>query len=226
MDRPLATLTPEQKKIVHEFGLLFYERWRVHTRTWLGWHMVKYPTDLIVYQMMIFEKKPDIIIESGSGKGGGSLFFASICELMGRGSVISIDKRSHELMKGRPSHNRLEYIIGSSVRQDVIEKLAERVKGRTCMIVLDSDHTSAHVKNELHRLNRFVTDGQYIVAEDTYFGGNPIMKERFHPGPMAAVDWFVAVNRDFTIDNLEDYYLVSMNPRGWLRRLQGNPTNA
>src|SRR4030042_366214 len=101
----LESLTPENKKLVDDFNKLFFEHWNRYPRKWLGTHIVKYPADLFLYQMIMSKNKPDVLIETGAYLGGGALFFVSMFDLIGKGQVISIDRRE---MK-RPQHPRITY---------------------------------------------------------------------------------------------------------------------
>lgn len=203
-----------RKEIIHEFGKIFYESWQKNDRRWLGVHIVKYPTDLFIYQMLIYKNKPDFLIETGTCRGGGALFFASMFDLVGHGHVISIDYRDLK----PPSHPRISYIIGKSTADETLKKIRDIVGSGTCMVVLDSDHKSNMVKRELLSYRQFVTPGFHIVAEDTYLNGNPV-KPDWGPGPMEAVKWFLTKDRHFVVDPLHEIYMIGMNPGGWLRRI-------
>ena len=85
------------------------------------------------------------------------------------------------------------------------------------MVILDSDHTEAHVRAELHAYWRFVTPGSYLVVEDTNINGNPVAPET-GPGPMEAVEAFLATTDEFTVDRTMERHLVTFNPNGWLQR--------
>lgn len=177
---------------------------------WLGVPVVKYPQDLTVYQEILFENKPDLLIETGTDWGGSALFFASIFDLLGKGEVISIDKFPREKL---PQHPRITYLKGGSTSTEVLEEVSRRAKGLSVMVSLDSNHHRSHVKRELSRYAPMVTAGQYLVVEDTNYpevGGKD--------GPNEAVDWFLPKHRDFEVVPLEDKWIYSCNPRGWLRR--------
>lgn len=213
---------PEHQKLIDEFSNLYYGKWAANHRTWLGHHIIKYPNDLFYYQMILYERRPDLIIESGTYKGGGTLFFASMCDLIGHGKIVSIDRRK---IAGRPEHPRITYILGRSTASDTLRKLNEMASGKTCMVVLDSDHTTGHVKRELHFLGKYVTRNQYLVCEDTYLGGHPVNRFKCGPGPKPAVDWFMAKTKDFEVDHFEWRCLVSQSPGGYLLRKNGRDVN-
>lgn len=205
----------KEQELIDEFHKLFYRQWNIYKRKWMGVKIIKYPTDLFIYQMMIHRLKPDVILETGTYLGGGTLFFANMCDLVKHGKIISVDKRDFK----RPEHKRIKYILGRTTSSETIKEIKKRIKGKTVMAVLDSDHTRGHVKRELIAYGELVTKGQYLVAEDTYLN-HPIEKARFNPGPYEAVQWFIKRNRNYVIDHLEKQFLVSMCPSGFLRRVR------
>ena len=85
-----------RKFIVNQFHQLFYgsytlDRPWTHT-SWLGVPALKCSLDLWIYQEILCDVRPDRIIESGTFRGGTALFLASVCDQIGQGAVLSIDK--------------------------------------------------------------------------------------------------------------------------------------
>jgi cephalosporin hydroxylase len=169
------------------FSRYFYTRadltW--NNTTWLGVPLWKNPLDLWVYQEIIFEVKPALIIETGTWRGGSAFYFASLLDLIGSGKIVTID---HSAGKGRPEHPRIEYVTGSSVSPEAVDLVRARVAdaGGPILIILDSDHRREHVAEELRLLSEFVTPGSYLIVEDTNINGHPV-NPFFGPGPMEAV---------------------------------------
>jgi len=186
----------------------------VNKRTWLGVHIIKYPTDLFLYQMMMYERKPDFLLETGTYKGGGTLFFASMFDLIGHGHVISVDYRKLY----QRTHPRVTYITGTSTSDTTLKQIRDMVGSGSVMAVLDSNHHRGFVKRELVAYGRLVTSGQYLVCEDGYLNGHPI-KPDYGPGPYEAVEWYLRHNSNFVQDPLNEVYMVTMTPNGWLRKL-------
>lgn len=207
-------MTPEERKIADDFGKLFYEHWNKYERNWLGVHIIKYPTDLFIYQMMLYDNKPDFLIETGTYRGGGTLFFASMFDLIGHGQVVTVDKR---LIKGRPKHDRITYITGPSTDTNTLKTVKDKIGNGSCMVVLDSNHGCGFVKRELRYYSKFVTPGQYLIADACYLNGHPI-KPDYGPGPYEAVQWFMNNTKDFIVDPIEERYMITKNPGGFLRR--------
>lgn len=190
---------------------------------WLGYPIYKCPNDLIIYQEIIYELKPDVIIETGTADGGSALYLACLCDLIGRGSVITVDIAS-EYNKvtypgKRPEHPRITYLTGSSIAPEIIRQLQQRIKpSDKVLVILDSDHHQAHVQEELRLYCQFVTVGSYLVVEDTNINGHPVYPE-FGPGPMEAVEVFLKEDDRFVIDREREKLLLTFNPNGYLKRI-------
>ena len=209
-------LTAEEQAITDKFWPIFNRQFAWARRRWKGTEITKYPMDLFIYQMLIFENKPDIIVEAGTSFGGSASFFASMCDMIGHGQILTVDNFTKP---NRPVHPRIEYFYGRSTAADTMEKVKAATKGKTCMVVLDSDHRASHVKRELIHYSPYVTPNQYLVVEDTML--NTKINWRQHPsdsGPLGAVKWFLGRNNEFIVEPLNDWFVISMNTGGWLRR--------
>jgi cephalosporin hydroxylase len=207
--------------IINQFHRLYYQTpvpvrtW--HKTYWLGAQVLKCPLDLWNYQEIIYEAKPDIIIESGTGNGGSALFFASICDLIGKGRVVTVDITDK---KNRPKHGRIEYFMGSSTAPETIARLEKIIQEcNHVMVVLDSDHSMQHVLKELQEYSRFVTLGSYLIVEDTCINGHPVAPQ-FGPGPMEAVQIFLRETDNFVVDKRREKFLLTFNPNGYLKRVK------
>ena len=208
-----------QGDVVERFTEVYYEgalfgETRADTR-WLGVRTDKCPLDLWIYQELLHELKPDLIIETGTAFGGSALYFASLCDLLGHGKVLTIDVQQQE---GYPEHPRIEYFLGSSVAPETLGHVRRIAAGaQTVLVVLDSDHRKEHVLEELRLYAPLVTPGSYIVVEDTILNGHPVSPE-FGPGPMEAAEEFVRANSSFTADRKREKLYLTFNPKGYLRR--------
>lgn len=184
---------------------------------WLGTPAQKCPLDLWIYQEIIYETKPEVIIETGTAHGGSALFFANICDLAGKGEVITIDISECDI-----SHPRITKIIGNSVSNEVINQVKEIVDNKVAMVILDSDHSKNHVLKEMELYSDFVSIGNYLVVEDTNINGHPVLP-RWGRGPMEAVNEFLKNRKDFEVDHAKKKFLLTFFPKGFLRRVE--PTN-
>ncbi len=214
------TMFPKQKdNLVDNFHKLYYDS-NIMGGTWkntkfLGVPAQKCPLDLFIYQEILFEIKPDLIIEAGTASGGGAYFLASMCELMDHGEVVTIDITNTAVS---PRHKRIKYILGSSTSEQVYRQVEDLVKGKEKIIViLDSDHSKKHVLKELKLYNKFVTKGSYLIVEDTNVNGHPVNIDH-GDGPMEALKEFLKMNQDFDIDKSREKHYLTFNPSGYLKR--------
>lgn len=183
---------------------------------WAGVRTYKCPLDMWIYQEILWEKKPDIIIECGTKYGGSALYLAHICDVIGKGRIVSIDI---EDISGRPVHNRIAYTKGSSTDPDIVAKVASMIKrNESVMVILDSNHRRDHVFAELQNYAPLVTNGQYIIVEDTNINGHPA-RPSFGPGPMEAVLLYMKERNDFILDRAREKFMLTYNPRGyWIKK--------
>jgi cephalosporin hydroxylase len=188
------------------------------TTTWLGTLAKKCPFDLWIYQEMLTEQRPDLIIETGTAHGGSALFLASVCDLLGHGEIITVDVEERE----RPAHPRITYLHGSSTAPETLERVHARAEGTSSrLVLLDSDHAKAHVLRELELYAPLVPVGGYLVVEDTNVNGHPVA--RWHgPGPNEAVREFLARTSAFEVDRERERLLLTFNPGGYLRRVRAD----
>ena len=204
-----------------------YERARIwEDNHWLGEPCWKLPMDAFVIQELIVKLEPDYIIETGTGRGGSALFYASICELMGHGEVVTCDiekKHELELSPFKKVTDRIHFVHGSSTNEHTIKSIHQIVGSTTENIVLlDSWHTTEHVLQELGIYEHFVGKDFYIIAEDTHAGkpGHPIEWKYDNGGAYEAVKFFLKENDDFRVDWNCEKHLMSFNPSGFLVRIK------
>ncbi len=206
------------RDIVNRYHQLYYGSQEIFDGTyWLGVHVRKCPLDLWVYQEIIFEIKPDFIIECGTADGGSALYMASMCDIVKQGNIVTIDIRDRT---DRPQHDRIKYLLGSSTSREIVDQVREMARDkRTVMVVLDSDHSMDHVLEELHTYSPLVTKGSYMIVEDTNLNGHPVSPD-FGPGPMEAVQKFLRQRQDFAVDRKREKFFFTYNPSGYLQKIQ------
>lgn len=139
---------------------------------WMGLPIIQYPQDLVALQEIIWQTRPDCIIETGIARGGSLIFYASMLELLGAGQVlgIDIDIRAHNRarIEAHPLAHRIQMIAGSSIAPETLKQVRQQVRNaRRIMVCLDSNHTHAHVLKELELYTPFVSPGLYCVVFDT-----------------------------------------------------------
>jgi cephalosporin hydroxylase len=214
-------LRPVRHIITKYFHRLFYYTppdQKVWTKTlWLGKPVWKCPFDLWIYQEILFEPRPDVIVELGTGGGGSALFLASICDLIGHGRVVSVDIQHIE---DRPVHERITYVAGLDTSDSVVSNVRSMIRpGERVLLVLDSGHDKADVLEQLRSYGDLVSIGSYIVVEDTNINGHPV-SPFYGPGPMEAVKEFINDNTNFVIDQEREKYYLTFNPCGYLKRIR------
>lgn len=211
-------LSDDELQIVRRFHELYYQQWgrgaNTVTLSWFGHLLLKCPLDLWMYQELLVKTRPDFVIETGTYAGGSALYFAMLLDQIGHGRVITID---NQFRAGRPEHPRIEYIHGSSIDSELTNQVQEKIGEGRPLVVLDSDHQAPHVYAELKAYSPLVKSGDYLIVEDTNVNGHPIAPD-FGAGPMEAVNQFLRESSDFLIDPHCERFLMTSNPRGYLRR--------
>ena len=214
---------------------------------WLGRPIIQYPQDMAAMQEIIWEVKPDLIIETGIAHGGSLIFSASmlalldLCEAVEQKKLldpsvskrkvlgIDIDIRPHnrEAIEAHPLSSRIQMIQGSSIAREIIEQVHEIAKKHSKILVcLDSNHTHEHVLEELRAYAPLVSKDSYCVVFDTIVEDLP--KEMFPdrpwgPGnnPKTAVWEFLKSHPEYEINKSIDHkLLISVAPDGFLRRVK------
>ncbi len=200
-----------------------------HNFSWLGRPIIQIPQDIIAVQEIIWQVKPDLIIETGIAHGGSLIFYASMLELLGgEGEVlgIDIDIREHNRVEieNHPMFKRITMIQGSSIDEDIVQQAYDFAGDKKHILVaLDSNHTHNHVLTELQLYSPLVTKGSYLLVFDTIIEDMP---EGFFPdrpwdkgnNPKTAVWEFLKTNDRFEIDReIENKLLITVAPDGYLK---------
>ena len=198
--------------------------------SWMGRPIIQYPQDMMAMQELIWDIKPDLIIETGIAHGGSLIYYASLMELIGKGEVlgIDIDIREHNRreIEAHPMFKRIQMIQGSAIDEDLVTEVARRAEGKqTIMVCLDSNHTHAHVLRELELYAPFVTVGSYCVVFDTIVEDMPkgAYDRPWDVGnnPKTAVWEYLKHNDNFEIDHqIDNKLLISVAPEGYLKRVK------
>jgi cephalosporin hydroxylase len=200
--------------------------------TWLGRPIIQFPQDMIAMQEIIWQVKPDLIIETGIAHGGSLIFYASILELLGNnGQVlgIDIDIREHNRVEieKHSMFKRITMIEGSSVDKDIAKQVYNFARDKKeILVVLDSMHTHDHVLRELELYSPLVTEDSYLVVFDTVIEDMPddLFPDRpWSKGnnPKTAVWEFLKTNNRFIVDKeIENKLLITVVPNGYLKRIR------
>lgn len=181
----------------------------VYSFTWLGRPIIQLPEDLVRLQEVIYRVKPDVIVETGIAHGGSLIFYASLCKAIGKGRVIGVDVEIRPYNRSAIEAHELSSFItlieGDAIDPSIVEQVTAHVHtGETTMVLLDSNHSKAHVLAELNAYAPLVTADSYIVAMDG-------IMEEVAGAPRTQPDWtwnnprqaaleFVRANPDFAIE--------------------------
>ncbi len=196
---------------------------------WMGRPIIQLPQDMIALQELVWDIKPDLIIETGVAHGGSIVYSASLLELLGGDGIvvgIDIDIRAHnrQAIEGHPMMKRIRLIEGSSIAPETVASVAEIAKGRKrTLVLLDSNHTHDHVLGELKAYAPMVKAGSYVIVYDTLVDDMPasfFADGRWGPGdnPKTAVREFMRGTDRFEIDkDLDSKLLITVAPDGYLK---------
>lgn len=214
--------------------------------SFLGRPIIQYPQDMVALQELIWQIKPDLIIETGIAHGGSLIFSASMlalldmCEAIESGIVLDpiksnrkvlgldIDIRQHNrvAIEAHPMSSRIQMIQGSSIDPEVIEQVRQVALGyKRIMVCLDSNHTHDHVLAELNAYANLTSIGSYCVVMDTLIEDMPkdLFQDRpWGPGdnPKTAVWEYLSTHAEFEIDkSINHKLLISVAPDGYLKRI-------
>lgn len=195
--------------------LLHHHRQVVFTRChWMGVRALKNPLDAWIYQEIIHEVQPEVIVELGSLHGGGTLFLANMLDLLGgdrKVVTVDLDHSNFEVQ-----HERIVTVTGNTQSPRVISEVASLCKGKRTMIIHDADHHEQGVLRDLRTYSGLVSPGSYFIVED---GFEDILRRRpLVRGPLGATAQFISETSDFEVDADRERYLLTYNPGGYLRR--------
>ncbi len=196
---------------------------------WLGRPVIQYPQDLMALQEIIWETKPDLIIETGIAHGGSLIFHSSMLQLLGGdGKVlgIDIDIRAHNRaeIENHPLSKRITLLQGSSTNKDIAAQVFDHARDKkSILVILDSMHSHDHVLKELQLYSPLVKTGGYLIVLDTVIEFLPpdlYPDKPWGPGnnPSSAVQEFIKQEPRFIIDYpLTDKLQITVSPDGYLK---------
>ena len=205
---------------------------------WLGRPIIQYPQDIVQFQEIVWRTKPDLIIETGIAHGGSLVLSASMLALldilsppqknrMVLGIDIDIRKHNREAMEAHPLANKIKMLEGSSIDENIVNKVREYAKDfHSIMVCLDSNHTHDHVLRELELYAPLVFVGNYCIIWDTVVEDMPEGSCNDRPwekgnNPKTAVWEFLKTHSEFEIDrDIQNKLLITVAPDGYLRRVR------
>jgi cephalosporin hydroxylase len=211
--------------VIERFAKLSYSDPNTWSRNqWLGIPTWQNPNDAWIIQEIITEVKPDYLVEAGTFYGGSAVLWATILrEVKPSGRVITIDIEDHAARAKTMdiSQKMITFISGSSTDPKIVSEITRQVKGKKTLVILDSDHRKDHVLKEMENYAPLVNVGSYLIVQDSNVNGHPVYAS-FGPGPMEAIESFLASNDNFQPDADRERLLYTTNPRGYLKRIKAN----
>jgi len=183
--------------------------------TYFGVKALKSPLDVWIYQEIIFEIKPDIIVEIGNANGGSTLLLAHMCDLIGAGKVIGVDLSHEKVPDCVRQHSRITLIEGDACKsfENVYSLISKRDE---VLVIEDSSHTYENTLNVLRIYSTLIKPGGYFIVEDGICHHGLSVGPM--PGPYEAIERFIAENGDFEVDRSREAFFITWNPKGYLRR--------
>jgi cephalosporin hydroxylase len=212
------------RSVVERFNDLCYTGGSGGNLNWRGVEIIKNPCDLWMMVELFQRLRPCAVVETGTHQGGAALFYADILGLLGIDcAVATIDYNPKWSVD--PAARGVRSLIGYSTDDKIVSQVrsivAERRSQRDghVMFTLDAGHSEDVVLKELELYSPLVTVGSYVIAEDTNVNGHPSFRNH-GPGPWEAVEKFLTAHPDFVADRDCERFLLTYNPRGWLRRVR------
>jgi cephalosporin hydroxylase len=189
---------------------------RIMTRTrYFGIKTFKNPLDFWVYQEIIYETRPDVIIEIGNAQGGSTLALAHLCDLMSNGRVIGIDLSHRNVPEFVRLHPRIVLLDGDArLLREQVGKMISATD--SVLIIEDSAHTYENTLAVLRMYSDLVKPGDFLIVEDSICHHGLDVGPA--PGPYEAVEDFTKENPLFEIDRSRESFFITWNPKGFLRR--------
>jgi len=203
--------------------------------SWMGRPVIQYPQDMIAMQEIIWDIKPDLIIETGIAHGGSLIYYASLLEMLsfsgfGDGKVLGIDidirEHNRKEIESHPMYKNIDMIQGSSISQEVIEQVKKKAEGKErVLVILDSNHTHQHALEELIAYAPLVSKGSYCVVFDSLIEDMPADSYPDRPwgpgdNPKTAVWEYIKTHPEFEIDkSIQNKLLITVAPDGYLKRV-------
>jgi len=202
---------------LRKWMIRYHEKLLFDKVTWMGTIARKMVLDAWVYQQILYEVRPDFVIEIGNAEGGSTMFLAHMLDLLGHGKVLAVDI-DHSIFQ--VDHPRICKITGDSLAPETLKRVSGIVAGGCGLVIHDGDHSRDHVLGDLRAYSQFVPVGSYFIVEDTvidlFRAGDGLGNV---DGPMGAVEQFVREDSRFQVDAGREYFLITFNPRGYLKRV-------
>ena len=204
LDWPLSKMLPIIQKRIME------------STTYRGIPTMKNPLDFWVYQEILWETKPDTIVEIGNLYGGSTLALAHACDLLSNGKILAVDTTHHLIANEARLHPRISLLTGDACEIWPAVKAAVPPNS-SVMVIDDSVHSYDHTLRVLERYSDLVSVGNYFIVEDGICHHGLDVGPQ--PGPYEAVETFLRTNKNFIVDRNKENFGITWNPKGYLKRI-------
>ena len=188
------------------------------------------PCDLWVFQEILNEVRPDLVIETGTAHGGSTLYLAWVLDMMGlddsRILTIDVEPQVEQASQHPLWQEKVQVMVADSVADETLDQVRALCEGKRVLVTLDSLHGDRHVIKELERYASLVSPGSYLIVQDTAIDRHPEWIDRFarydgsEAGPAAAIERWLPEHPEFEVDKNREKFLFTFHPGGWLRRLE------
>jgi cephalosporin hydroxylase len=177
-----------------------------YTFSWLGRPVIQLPADLLRLQELVWQQRPDVIVETGVAHGGNLVYLAGLCRLLGHGRVVGVDieirVHNRKAIEAHTLADLITLVEGDSAAPDTVDRVRASIgQAGSVLVVLDSNHGKAHVRAELEAYAPMVRPGSHIVVTDGNMAslvGLPGARDDWSwNNPTPALNEFLAANPDF-----------------------------
>jgi cephalosporin hydroxylase len=213
------------RELVDRFVDLYYRAGTAPSMSYQGMPILKNPCDVWMIVELLERLRPTAVVETGTHYGGSAVYFADMLRLLGiEAPVVTIDFNPKWSLD--PDKRGVTSLVGYSTDPAIVARVQmlvaarQRARPGQVLVLLDSDHSCDNVLQELRLYGPLVTRDSYLIVEDTHVNGHPSFPDH-GPGPWEAVDQFLAETKDFEADRACERFLLTFNPRGWLKRKSG-----
>lgn len=191
---------------------------RIMTETYyFGIKTLKNPFDFWVYQELIHQHKPDVIIEIGNNWGGSTLALAHMLDNMQHGRIIGIDIDHSKIIEKISQHPRVTLVENNAI--DALSQVKALIKpAEKVLLIEDSAHTYDNTLAVLELYSPFIKIGDFIIVEDSICHHG--LDVGPSPGPYEAIESFIKSNNKFEIDRSKESFLITWNPKGFLKKIK------
>jgi len=204
LDSPLSRVLPIMQKRIME------------SSTYHGIRTMKNPLDFWVYREILWESKPDVVIEIGNLYGGSTLALAHICDLIGKGRILAVDTNHDHIVRQVREHPRVSLFTGDACAM-LPQVKAAIPPDSSVMVIDDSLHSYEHTLKVLENFAVLVGVGNYFIVEDGIcHHGLDVGPQS---GPYEAVEAFIRSNRSFIVDRDKENFGITWNPKGYLKKI-------